>query len=70
MTSPSSPPSAGRKADHLRIAAGDGIAHAGASGLADVRLRHRALPGRDLDDVDLTTELLGATLQAPLVISG
>ncbi|HEY8584651.1 MAG TPA: type 2 isopentenyl-diphosphate Delta-isomerase [Capillimicrobium sp.] len=69
MSSPSPAPSAGRKADHLRIAAGDGVLHAGGSGLDGVRLRHRALPGRDLEDVDLRVELLGAQLQAPLVVS-
>jgi isopentenyl-diphosphate delta-isomerase len=58
-----------RKADHLRIAAEPGIEHAGGSGLADVRLRHRALPERDLADVSLRCELLGATLGAPLLIS-
>jgi isopentenyl-diphosphate delta-isomerase len=59
----------GRKADHLRIAAGPDVAHAGGSGLEGVRLRHRALPERDLADVTLETTLLGATLSAPLVVS-
>jgi isopentenyl-diphosphate delta-isomerase len=59
----------GRKADHLRIAAGPDVAHAGGSGLEAVRLRHRALPERDLADVTLETTLLGATLSAPLVVS-
>ena len=63
------PTAAGRKADHLRIAAGPGVEHAGDAGLADVRLRHRALPERDLDEVSLRCELLGASLGAPLLIS-
>ena len=42
-----------RKAEHLRIAAGPGVKHAGGSGLESVRLRHRALPERDLADVRL-----------------
>lgn len=58
-----------RKAEHLRIAAGPGVEHAGDSGLDDVHLRHRALPGRDLFEVDLTTDLLGARLAAPLLVS-
>jgi isopentenyl-diphosphate delta-isomerase len=58
-----------RKADHLRIAAGEGVAHDRGTGLAEVRLRHRALPGRDLDAVDLSTTLLGARLGAPIVVS-
>lgn len=58
-----------RKADHLRLAAGDGVEHTASSGLEHVRLRHRALPERSLHDVSLRTQLLGRTLQAPLVIS-
>ena len=58
-----------RKADHLRIAAGTDVAHAGGTGLERYRLRHRALPERDLADVSLETELLGAQLGAPLIIS-
>lgn len=60
---------ADRKADHLAIAAGDGVLHAAGTGLEHVRLRHRALPGRDLADVALDTELLGRALAAPLLIS-
>ena len=59
----------GRKADHLRIAAGADVAHAGGTGFERVRLRHRALPERDLDEVSLETSLLGAQLGAPLVVS-
>src|SRR5918997_5659471 len=58
-----------RKADHLRIAAQPGIEHLGRSGLEEVRLRHRALPGRDLAEVVLACDLLGARLGAPLLIS-
>src|SRR5215213_7574163 len=62
-------PQPGRKADHLRIAAGAGVEHAAGAGLERVRLRHRALPCRDLADVGLECELLGVPLGAPLVIS-
>jgi isopentenyl-diphosphate Delta-isomerase len=58
-----------RKRDHLRIAAGPGVAHGTASGIAAVRLRHRALPERDLADVALDTVLLGRRLGAPLLVS-
>jgi len=58
-----------RKDDHLRLAAGPGVVHGRGPGLADVRLRHRALPERDLRDVGLQTTLLGAELAAPLVVS-
>jgi isopentenyl-diphosphate Delta-isomerase len=59
----------GRKADHLRIAAGPDVAHTGGTGFEHLRLRHRALPQRDLADVSLDTELLGARLGAPLIVS-
>jgi isopentenyl-diphosphate delta-isomerase len=58
-----------RKRDHLRIAGGPGVVHERPSGIAGVRLRHRALPERDLADVALDTVLLGRRLRAPLLIS-
>jgi isopentenyl-diphosphate delta-isomerase len=58
-----------RKADHLRIAAGAGVEHATGTGLERIRLRHRALPERDLASVTLDAELLGRPLRAPLLIS-
>jgi isopentenyl-diphosphate delta-isomerase len=58
-----------RKAAHLRIAAEPGVLHRSGTGLDALRLRHRALPGRDLADVDLGTDLLGARLSAPLLVS-
>jgi isopentenyl-diphosphate delta-isomerase len=69
LTDPTAGPGSARKADHLRIAAGPGVTHAVATGLDEVRLRHRALPGRDLRGVSLATELLGVPLAAPIVIS-
>ena len=59
----------GRKADHLRIAARPDVEHTGGTGFEALRLRHRALPERDLDDVSLETTLLGKELAAPLVVS-
>ena len=59
----------GRKADHLRIAAGSDVAHTRGTGLDRYRLRHRALPERDLAGVSLASDLLGARLGAPIVIS-
>jgi isopentenyl-diphosphate Delta-isomerase len=58
-----------RKDDHLRIAAQPGVEHRGGTGLEAVRLRHRALPERDLPEVDLAVDLLGRRLQAPLLVS-
>src|SRR3954462_11676444 len=58
-----------RKAEHLTIAAQDGVDHRTGTGLENVRLRHRALPGRDLADVDLAAPFLGVRLEAPLLVS-
>jgi isopentenyl-diphosphate Delta-isomerase len=71
MATPSQEPAGGavRKAEHLRIAAESGIEHTAGTGLDRVRLRHRALPERDLASVSLETTLLGARLTAPLVVS-
>src|SRR4051794_11180407 len=66
---PPPPTASARKAAHLRIAAGPAVVHAHGSGLDAVRLRHRALPERDLEAVGLDTELLGRRLRAPLVVS-
>jgi len=66
---PDDPSGPARKADHVRIAAGAGVEHARGPGLEGVRLRHRALPERALADVGLQTRLLGAALEAPLVVS-
>lgn len=59
----------GRKDDHLRIAALDRSLHSRGTGLDRFRLVHRALPGRDLADVDLSATLLGHPLDAPVVVS-
>lgn len=63
------PSAAERKTDHVRIAAQPGVEHLSGTGLDRVRLRHRALPERDLADVRLGCELLGRPVRAPLVVS-
>jgi isopentenyl-diphosphate delta-isomerase len=58
-----------RKADHLRIAAEAGVDHRAGTGLEALRLRHRALPERDLADVDISIRLLDRPLAAPVLVS-
>ncbi len=65
----SDPARIARKREHLDACASPLALHAHGAGFEQVRLRHRALPGRDLADVCLTTELLGSTLAAPLLVS-
>lgn len=63
------PPISQRKDEHLTIAARADIVHHAGTGLERLRLRHRALPGRDLDAVDLSVTFLGRRLGAPLIVS-
>ena len=58
-----------RKDDHLTVAARDDIEHVSRGGFEHYRVRHRALPGRDLSEVDLAVDCLGHRLAAPLIIS-
>lgn len=65
------PEIAQRKASHLDIAA-SGRAEQNVQGtlLDHVHLIHQALPELALEDIDLTTTLVGKTLKLPLVITG
>ena len=58
-----------RKAEHLRIASEPGVEHRSGPGLDAIRLRHRALPQRDLAAVDLEVTLFGTRLRAPLLVN-
>lgn len=58
-----------RKADHLKINLERDV-KASRNPWDDVRLRHNALPELARDEVNLGVELLGRTLNAPIVISG
>lgn len=57
-----------RKEEHLWLARGDVEARVPA-GWDDIELVHQALPEADLEAIDLSTEFLGRTLRAPLVLS-
>ncbi len=58
-----------RKARHLDICLEDDVSSALATGFAQVRLRHEALPEIALDEVSTATSFLGHELAAPIVIS-
>ncbi|EAZ92601.1 type 2 isopentenyl-diphosphate Delta-isomerase [Crocosphaera chwakensis] len=59
-----------RKADHLNIVLQEDVAGKGiTTGFEQFLIEHDALPDVDLDDVDLSLQLWGKTLQAPLLIS-
>lgn len=60
-----------RKADHLALCASGEVEFRAKGTLLDqVQLVHDALPDRHLDEVDLTTTVLGKRLRAPIMISG
>lgn len=59
-----------RKADHLEVAASGRAEGVRSTLLEEVHLVHQALPELDVDAIDLTTELVGKKLAAPLVIVG
>jgi len=60
-----------RKVDHLDLCATDEVAFKDRTTLLEhVRLVHQSLPDLSMDELDTTTELLGKTLKAPIVIAG
>ena len=59
----------GRKSDHIRINLDENVQSGLTNGLERFRFIHRALPELDLDDIDVSQDLFGKTLQAPLLIS-
>ncbi|MCK6508474.1 type 2 isopentenyl-diphosphate Delta-isomerase [Myxococcota bacterium] len=57
-----------RKDDHLRICLEEEVGTEVSTGLGGFRLEYDALPEIDLEEVDLSVEILGRRLQAPLLI--
>lgn len=58
-----------RKIEHVTIALENDIAAPQQASWADVRLVHQALPEVDLDEIDTTTDFLGARLRNPIFVS-
>jgi isopentenyl-diphosphate delta-isomerase len=59
-----------RKLDHIRVVLERPVEAREATLLQQVRIPHQPLPELDLGDVDLTVELFGKRLRAPLMITG
>src|ERR1700745_3040126 len=60
-----------RKADHLALAAsGEQEFRTPRTLLEGVRLIPQSLPELKFDEIDLTTQIAGRTLKAPVVVSG
>jgi len=58
-----------RKADHIKINLEQDVRSALTSGLERYRFIHEALPELDLEAVDLTLDLFGKKLNAPILVS-
>jgi len=58
-----------RKSDHIRINLEEDVRSGLTTGLERYRFEHQALPELNLEDVDLSLELFGRKLNAPLLIS-
>jgi isopentenyl-diphosphate delta-isomerase len=63
------PSTSSRKADHIRINLEEDVASQLTTGLERYRFVHQALPEINLEDVDLSQELFGRKLRAPLLVS-
>ena len=57
-----------RKSEHLELALNP-EAQSGAPGWADISLLHDSLPELDFEDLDLSCELFGHVVEAPLVVA-
>jgi isopentenyl-diphosphate delta-isomerase len=62
-------PISSRKSSHIRINLEEDVSSGLTTGLEQYRFTHQALPELDLNEVDLSVELFGKRLQAPLLIS-
>jgi isopentenyl-diphosphate delta-isomerase len=58
-----------RKSDHIRINLEEDVRSGLTTGLERYRFVHRAIPELNLEEVDLSLELFGKLLHAPLLIS-
>jgi isopentenyl-diphosphate Delta-isomerase len=64
------PTTESRKVDHIRINLEENVQFPRlTTGLENYRFLHQALPEVDLNDVDITTEIFGKSLSAPILIS-
>jgi isopentenyl-diphosphate delta-isomerase len=62
-------PTSSRKADHIRINLEEDVHSGRTTGLERYRFTHQALPEINLDEVNLNVDILGKTLQSPILIS-
>lgn len=61
-------PTTSRKASHIQTTLHQDVQSHVPTGFDDVRLVHKALPEIDRDEIDLSTEIFGHKMSAPLII--
>jgi isopentenyl-diphosphate delta-isomerase len=59
-----------RKRDHIDICLGSDIEHNARSGFEAYQFIHMALPELNVEDIDMTTNVLGYSINLPIFISG
>ncbi|MCA9664289.1 MAG: type 2 isopentenyl-diphosphate Delta-isomerase [Myxococcales bacterium] len=57
-----------RKDEHIDICLNENVGSSAHTGLSGYTLEYDALPELDLDEIDLSTEVLGKRLRAPIII--
>jgi len=62
-------PLSSRKSDHIRINMDEDVSSTQTTGLEKYRFIHQAVPELNLDEIDLSQNLLGKKLRIPLLIS-
>jgi len=62
-------PTSDRKDDHIRINLHEDVQSTQSTGLENFHFQHRALPELDLENIDLSQELFGRFVCAPILIS-
>ncbi len=58
-----------RKLEHLLLCANCDVEYRGSTGFEDIELIHRALPEVNKEEIDISAELFGKKMDAPLIIS-
>ena len=58
-----------RKLDHLNTVLHRDVSNKVGTGFEHIRFEHNALPEIDFDRIDVSTEFMGRSLRAPLLVS-
>jgi isopentenyl-diphosphate delta-isomerase len=59
-----------RKLDHIKITVDKNVESKTSTLLEDIFVDHNSLPETNMDDIDISTNFLGKTINAPVIITG